>query len=163
MQLFPQACTTNLTLTSENGLLPTFTSSLVLQVGYLFHPAFALLEQGDVFNYHCSRRISAEAISPCKVQRGALWYLFNIHSPVQTRLKPLKDHPAWINSALISWKEWPWHFPILLFQEDVLLMEKQPLRCCTNATETKDFHQIFDELMQNKTAHTKTLSRTFSQ
>lgn len=34
-KLFPQACTTNLKLTYENGLLSTFTSSLVLLVGHL--------------------------------------------------------------------------------------------------------------------------------
>lgn len=32
---FPQACTTNLTLTYENGLLSAFTSSLVILVGHL--------------------------------------------------------------------------------------------------------------------------------
>lgn len=43
-KLFPQACTTNLTLTYENGLLSTFTSSLVLLVGHLLrstHSCFA--------------------------------------------------------------------------------------------------------------------------
>jgi len=44
VKLFPQACTTNLTLTYENGLLSTFTSSLVLLVGHLLrstHSCFA--------------------------------------------------------------------------------------------------------------------------
>lgn len=43
-KLFPQARTTNLTLTYENGLLSTFTSSLVLLVGHLLrstHSCFA--------------------------------------------------------------------------------------------------------------------------
>lgn len=34
-KLFPQACSTNLTLTYENGLLSTFTSSLNLLVEHL--------------------------------------------------------------------------------------------------------------------------------
>lgn len=35
----------------------------------------------EMINYLCRQHIGPKAISPCKVQWGALWYLFNIHGP----------------------------------------------------------------------------------